>query len=233
RLAVPLGVNIGKNRDTPNERAAEDYRACLRVLFPYADYFVINVSSPNTPGLRELQRGDALRQLLGALRTENGALAAQWGLGARPLLVKIAPDLGMEELEAILAAALEAGVAGVIATNTTVRREGVRGAAGQAGGLSGRPLRERSTRVIAAVYRLTGGRLPIIGVGGIFSGDDAYEKIRAGASLVQVYTGLIYEGPSLPARINRRLLALLERDGFDRLAAAVGRDAQRWPDPTP
>lgn len=231
-LAVPLGINIGKNFDTPIERAVDDYLACLRVLYRYADYFVVNVSSPNTPGLRELQREEALSRLLAHLQAENASLAERWGIRQRPLLVKVAPDLSTAELQAVLGCVEAHGVAGIIATNTTIRRPALAGAAAaEAGGLSGRPLRDRSTRIIAAIYRLTGGRIPIIGVGGIFNGDDALVKIRAGASLVQVYTGFVYGGPSLPSRINRRLVTQLASMGMKHVSDVVGIDADKWPDP--
>lgn len=220
----PLGVNLGRNKDTPNERAADDYLAGLRRLYRHADYFVINVSSPNTPGLRELQNREALRDLLAAVQAEAAALA---GSGrAKPVLLKIAPDLSDAQLEDVVAIARETAVSGLIATNTTVARPPLRTREVPAeGGLSGPPLRARSTAVVADLYRLTRGGIPLIGVGGVASGADAYEKIRAGASLVQLYTGLVYEGPGLPGRIAAELAALLRRDGFQHVSEAVGVDA--------
>ncbi|REJ34735.1 MAG: dihydroorotate dehydrogenase (quinone) [Bacillota bacterium] len=227
-VPVPVGVNIGRNRATPNERAAEDYLECLRVLFPHAAYAVINVSSPNTPELRDLQAAAALGRLLAAVQAENRALSRKHGRAPLPVLVKIAPDLDREGLAAVVDAAATHGAAGIIAVNTTVNRSGLRRPAHEAGGLSGRPLAARALRITAAVHRLTGGRLPVIGVGGIFSARDAYERIRAGATLVQVYTALIYRGPGLARRINRGLVQLLERDGLGRITEAVGLDAGRW-----
>ncbi len=218
RRPLVVGVNVGKNRETPLERAADDYAACARVLADRADFFVINVSSPNTPGLRQLQAAEHLQELVVRVRAE---------VGGKPVLVKLAPDLADADLEAAVAAALAGGAAGFVATNTTVARDGLsHPRAAEAGGLSGRPLFARSTAVLRQVYRLTGGRVPLIGVGGIFSAEDAYAKIRAGATLVQVYTGLIYRGPGLVAAINRGLVRLLERDGFTHLQEAVGCDAE-------
>lgn len=225
--AVPIGVNLGKNRDTPVERAAEDYLAGMRRLYGLADYLVVNVSSPNTPGLRLLQDADSLRDLLTALLQEGQDLALQRGLTPRPLLVKLAPDLSPAELEASVGAALDAGVSGIVATNTTSSREGLRSAAVPPdGGLSGRPLRSRANAMVAAIRRLVGPKLPIVGVGGIFTGADAYERIRSGASLVQVYTGFIYRGPTLASDVARQLGLLLRRDGIDRITDAVGVDVR-------
>lgn len=224
---VPLGINIGRNRWTPNENALDDYRRCLCALYPYAAYFVVNISSPNTPDLRELQRRQALSSLLAGLQTENLRLSHRHAIRPRPLLIKIDPDLDDRHLRDIVAVALDHGVAGVVATNTTVTRDGLTDAnAAEVGGLSGAPLAGRSLRTIAQIYRLTGGRLPIIGVGGIMSAADAYARIRAGASLIQIYTGLVYEGPELVREINTRLVQLLQRDGLQRIADAVGVDAQ-------
>lgn len=219
RPAAPIiGVNIGKNRTTPLERAAEDYLATFVALAELADYIAINISSPNTPGLRQLHERAALEQLLSELAAQNRRLARP-----RPLFLKISPDESPEQLAEVAEAGLAAGIAGLIATNTTVSRNGLRSPlANQAGGLSGQPLTLRSRAVIAQLAGLTGGRLPIIGVGGVASAADAYGHIRAGASLVQLYTGLIYGGPGLPMRIKRDLAALLRRDGFASIAAAVG-----------
>jgi dihydroorotate dehydrogenase len=198
-LAVPLGISLGKSQAVQLEEAVEDYLASLRVLYPYGDYFAVNVSSPNTPGLRSLQDRDQLGALLGVLRAQ----------GPKPLLVKIAPDLTEQAICDVLAVCAEHRVDGVIATNTMVGRTGVAAAdaalAAEAGGLSGRPLAPRAREVVAFVHRETGGRLPIIGVGGILDADDALRMSDAGASLVQVYTGLVYRGPGLVRRINRVL----------------------------
>lgn len=203
---VIVGGNIGKNKDTPNENALSDYQAGFRALFDVVDYFAVNVSSPNTPGLRDLQERDPLTHLLTALQTEN-----QHRPSAKPILLKIAPDLTDGQLDDIIAIVAETGIAGVIATNTTISRAdlttGVAAVTEMgAGGVSGRPLRNRSTEVIRYLHRQSGGAFPIIGVGGIFSADDALEKLQAGASLIQVYTSFIYEGPGLAKRINRALL---------------------------
>ncbi len=228
RPPMPLGINLGKSRATPLEDAVDDYRASFALLFDCADYVALNVSSPNTPGLRDLQAASQLAPLLAALQADNQCAAVERGVAPRPLLVKVAPDLHDDDLRALVGVAVDSGVAGLIATNTTIDRRvlppGHRLEA-EAGGLSGAPLRERATAVIRRLYQLSGGRLPIIGVGGIFTADDAYAKIRAGASLVQVYTGFVYEGPGLPRRLCSGLTALLARDGFATIASAVGVDA--------
>ncbi len=216
RYPIPLGVNIGRSRAASNEEAVEDHRFSLERLHPYADFLVVNVSSPNTPDLRALQLRGALGPLLDALAAQNRAL------GEKPLFVKVAPDLGDGELEAVAAAA--AGRAhGIVATNTTVRRDGLRGAAREEpGGVSGRPLRPLTLHAIRALWRVTGGRVPIIGVGGIFTPGDVYEAIKAGAVLVEVYTGFVYGGPGTPRRLARGLERLLARDGLTSVAQAVG-----------
>jgi dihydroorotate dehydrogenase len=225
RPLIPIGINIGKSRATPLDEAPQDYAQSVRALFPFASYFVVNVSSPNTPGLRDLQNPAALSELLAVLREENRRRAAERGLPPRPLLVKVAPDLDDADLARVVDAAMAQGAAGLVATNTTVSREGLREPSTQSGGLSGLPLRARATAVVRTLHRLAGPQLPIIGVGGIFSARDAYEKIRAGASLVQIYTGLLYEGPWLARRISRGLVALLQRDGCRHVRDAVGVDA--------
>jgi dihydroorotate dehydrogenase len=206
---VILGVNIGKNKDTPLEGAAEDYVALLERFAPLADYLVVNVSSPNTVGLRRLQARDALEALLRALAVARTRAVADLGRPV-PLLVKLAPDLDDGELDEAVGAILDTGMDGVVATNTTLARDGLRsgpaaGAAGEQGGLSGAPLAARSTAVVRAIHDRTGGRLPIVGVGGIAGSDDVRAKLDAGATLVQIYTGLIYEGPGLVRRIVRSL----------------------------
>ncbi|MHA1597732.1 MAG: quinone-dependent dihydroorotate dehydrogenase [Alphaproteobacteria bacterium] len=216
-----VGVNLGKNKDSDN--AAADYATGVRALAALADYLVVNVSSPNTPGLRALQGREPLRELLQAALAARTAAVPD---NPPPLLLKIAPDLTDEDKSDIAEVALETGIDGLIATNTTIARpDGLHGGAvDEAGGLSGKPLMQPSTRVLADMYRLTGGKLPLIGVGGISSGDDAYAKIRAGASLVQLYTALIYRGPGLVNVIKRRLVVLLKADGFDNISEAIGAD---------
>jgi len=216
-----VGVNIGKNRDSKN--AAADYASCVAKLAPLADYLAVNVSSPNTPGLRELQKKAALLELIAALKLARAKSSPK---RPPPLLLKIAPDLTAREREGIAEAALESAIDGLIISNTTVARpKDLKSEfAREAGGLSGKPLFAPSTALLAEMWKLTGGRIPIIGVGGIFSGADAYAKIRAGASLVQLYTALTYEGVGLVARIKRELLELLKRDGFKTIAEAVGAD---------
>ncbi len=197
-----LGINIGKNADTPLDQANDDYLKALDAAYPHASYVTVNISSPNTKGLRSLQHGDELDALLQSLRHRQASLADAHGRYV-PLLVKIAPDLEDDALDDIARRLLASGIDGVIATNTTLDRSAVAGhpLASEAGGLSGRPVFERSTERLAALARRLDGALPIIGVGGIFSAADAQAKISAGASLVQVYTGLIYQGPSLVTRV--------------------------------
>lgn len=229
RPTAPLiiGGNIGKNKVTPNEEAWKDYETCFRALYAHVDYFVVNVSSPNTPGLRELQEKDALRRILTRLQAVNAELAVKVELAGgaaarlagasaepgpgrrgRPLLLKIAPDLNQQQLDDVIALALEIGLDGLVATNTTIAREGLltpkeRLEAIGAGGLSGAPLRGRATEMVRYLCSQTGGRIPVIASGGIFTGADAREKLEAGASLVQVWTGFIYEGPFIVRRICR------------------------------
>jgi len=225
--AIPLGINLGKNKDTLLEDAAQDYIAAFEKLFPYGDYCVINVSSPNTPGLRLLQGADYLGALMTQIQAANQRLAALHQRAPMPCLLKIAPDLAVEDLEAIgaLARVSGAGIDGLIATNTTLSRDGLISSVNETGGLSGMPLRARSTQVIRTLYRVVGKHVPIIGVGGVSNGQDAYEKLRAGASLVQVYTAFIYQGPVIARSIKTQLLTLLRRDGFNSVGEAVGVDA--------
>ncbi|WP_139492745.1 quinone-dependent dihydroorotate dehydrogenase [Brevibacillus dissolubilis] len=225
QAGIPIGVNIGKNKVTPNEEAASDYEKCLDALYPYGHYFVINVSSPNTPNLRDLQETESLRQLLRAIRAKADALEKN-GAKAKPILLKVAPDMADEHMRDVVQVAVAEGMSGIIATNTTLSREGLsnRTFAEQTGGLSGRQLTARSTAWVREIYQEVGRQVPIIGVGGIFNGDDAYEKIRAGASLIQVYTGMIYEGPGVVQAINRRLLERLKQDGFTTIQEAIGAD---------
>ncbi len=206
--AVPVGVSLGKNKTTPEEQAAEDYCRALRLVHPHLDYFAVNISSPNTPGLRNLQGKEQLARLIGELRKTAQELAGEQE--AKPLFVKIAPDLTREQLMELLEVCIGQSVSGLIATNTTLSRESIKGAdrtlADQAGGLSGRPLTARSRDMVGLIHKETEGKLPIIGVGGIQNGDDAKRMLDAGASLIQVYTGLIYHGPGLVKEINKALL---------------------------
>lgn len=199
---VLIGGNIGKNKNTPNEEAVSDYKICFEALFPYVDYFVVNVSSPNTPNLRALQDKEPLTQLLQAIQELNMQRPKP-----KPILLKIAPDLTNEQLLDIIEIVNETKIAGVIATNTTLSREGLQSVnKAETGGLSGKPLTNRSTEVIRFLSEKSNKSFPIIGVGGIHSADDAIEKLKAGASLVQLYTGFIYEGPGLIKEINKRIL---------------------------
>lgn len=219
----PIGINLGKSKITPLEEAATDYLESFRLLKDLGDYFVINVSSPNTPGLRSLQAAEQLEPILSALQQENQA--------HKPILVKIAPDLEWEAIATILDLIQTHPIAGIIATNTTIRRDHLKTqiieATGkpvseEAGGISGAPLRQRSTDVIRFIYEKTNGTLPIIGVGGIFTADDAWEKITAGASLIQVYTGWIYEGPAMVRRILKGLVQKLDEHELETIHQAVG-----------
>jgi len=233
----PVGMNLGKSKITPLEKAAEDYANSLRVLLPYLDFFVINVSSPNTPNLRRLQDKAALDEILAAVQqvvrqgaevpTSTPVVKSR----PKPVLVKVAPDLSFEALDDILELVKPRQISGLIATNTTTARPEtsdpvLQRVYAEAGGLSGGPLRARSTEVVRHLFRQTSGKLPIIGVGGIFTAADAWEKITVGASLVQVYTGLVYEGPGISRSIVAGLLELLEQSGMKQLNQAVGSAAE-------
>lgn len=254
--AHPVGINLGKSKITPLDKAAEDYANSFRILRGLADFFVVNVSSPNTPNLRQLQDKSALDEILAALQTVQSpdsavqtpapgqhAVRGPWSSTApreiatvdygalrteqKPILVKVAPDLSFEALDEILELVETRRIAGIVATNTTISRPephqpAVQRVYAETGGLSGRPLRARSTEVVRHLARQTRGQLPIIGVGGIFSAEDAWEKIAAGASLVQVYTGLVYEGPGLACAIVAGLRQRLAANGFTNLTQAVG-----------
>lgn len=203
---IIIGGNIGKNKVTPNEDAYQDYLICFKELYPLVDYFVVNVSSPNTPGLRALQEKEPLKQLLQGLCDENNKMEV-----AKPILLKIAPDLTDEQLDDIVEIVGETEVSGIIATNTTIDRSNLTTSSKivdqiGAGGLSGRALRKRSTQVIRYIHQKSNGSIPIIGVGGISNPEDAIEKLEAGAQLIQLYSGFIYEGPALIQAINRQLL---------------------------
>ena len=211
-----VGVNIGKNKDVPNDEAIENYLKSFDLASTVADYIAVNVSSPNTPNLRELQKAENLEELLSALQTRNRELSA------KPLLVKIAPDLSEGEIEAIVDIAQRLKLSGIIATNTTVKRENLKTKIEETGGLSGKPLRKVSNAVISKIYKYSKGKMPIIGVGGVFTADDAFEKIASGASLVQAYTGFIYEGFSFARNVNAGLRKILKERGFENLDEAVG-----------
>jgi dihydroorotate dehydrogenase len=203
--SVLIGGNIGKNKVTPNEEATSDYEICFDALYNHVDYFVVNVSSPNTPNLRALQDKEPLTHLLQTLQNKNSAKPKQ-----KPILLKIAPDLTNEQLQDIIDIVAETKIAGVIATNTTIARDGLQSAnRAEMGGLSGKPLTKRSTEVIRFLSEKSNKAFPIIGVGGIHSAEDAIEKLEAGASLLQLYTGFIYEGPALVKAINKKILAAL------------------------
>jgi dihydroorotate dehydrogenase len=219
---LPLGINLGKSKVTPLEEAAADYGGSFRLLKNCGDYFVVNVSSPNTPGLRSLQSTEQLAPIFEVLNNENTE--------GKPILVKIAPDLADEDVAAVVDLALQYKLAGIIATNTTIRRDGLKTerlsngglVTEEAGGISGKPVRSRSTEVIGLIYRQTQGKLPIIGVGGIFTAEDAWEKITAGASLLQVYTGWIYQGPGMAKQVMAGLLQNLDAQGLKHISEAVG-----------
>lgn len=209
-----LGVNIGKNKDVPNEEAIENYLESFNLASEVADYITVNVSSPNTPNLRELQKAESLDELLKTLQGNN--------FRKIPLLVKIAPDLSESEIEAITDIALRLNLSGIIATNTTISRENLKTKIEETGGLSGKPVAKRSNDVISKIYKYSNGKIPIIGVGGIFDANDAFEKICAGACLLQAYTGFIYQGISFARDVNFGLIKILKEKGFNNLDEAVG-----------
>jgi dihydroorotate dehydrogenase len=220
---IPIGINLCKSKNTALSEAPEDYLGSFRYLVDYADYFVINVSSPNTPGLRSLQSGEQLDKILATLQGENQ--------GRKPLLVKISPDLAFTDIQTILELASAYRLAGIVATNTTIARSGLntqvlpqtgKSLTEETGGISGQPLQKRSTEIIRFIYQQTRGELPIIGVGGIFSGEDAWEKIIAGASILQVYTGWLYQGPWMVPRVLQELGEKVAKQGFSHLSEAVG-----------
>ena len=221
-----LGVNIGKNKEVPNDAAIENYLASFNLAFEVADYIAVNVSSPNTPNLRELQKAENLEELLSELQKRNRALSnadSRLDGGVTiPLLVKIAPDLTEFEIEAITDIAQRLNLAGIIATNTTISRENLKSNVSEAGGLSGKPLQKKSNEVIKKIYKYSNGKLPIIGVGGIFTAEDAFEKIAAGASLIQAYTGFVYHGLGFAKEINSGLARILKEKGFHNLDEAIG-----------
>jgi len=221
----PVGINLGKSKITPLEKAAEDYANSFRVLRDLADFFVVNVSSPNTPGLRALQDKAALEEIFTAIQEAQSPKSKVQS--PKPILVKIAPDVSLEAIDEILELSAAKNISGIVATNTTVARPATNNLVSrkiydETGGLSGRPLRARSTEIIRHIYQQTNGKLPIIGVGGIFSADDAWEKITAGASLIQIYSGLVYEGPGLAKKIVIGLQKKMTDSGAERLADVVG-----------
>ncbi len=226
-VAGVIGVNVGANRDVADRVA--DYAAGVRAFYDVASYFTINVSSPNTPGLRGLQAPAALDELLARVLETRAALVAD-GRPSRPLVVKLAPDIAAADLEPIISVLIDRGIDGIAVSNTTLARDGLADTrlAKEAGGLSGHPLFRRSTVVLARVHVLTAGRVPLIGIGGIDSGAAAIDKIEAGATLLQLYTGLVYEGPGLVARIKADLSAYVARERLAGIAEAVGRRAAEW-----
>ena len=222
-----LGINIGKSKSVPLEEAAEEYRVTFETLYPYGDYFTINVSSPNTPGLRQLQGRDQLLAILKSVSSSNEKMSKLAGVDSKPVFLKIAPDLTDQQLDEIVEVATERQLSGLIATNTTVSREGLKTNSGEvercgAGGVSGRPLKQRSREVVSYLYSKLNGSMPIIGVGGIANGEDAWQMIGAGANLVQLYTGFIYGGPGIIRDINSYLVDRLDELGMNSISQAVG-----------
>ena len=221
---IPLGLNLGRTKIVATEDAVADFIACFESLFLHGDFFTLNVSSPNTPQLRDLQEKTLLHELLSAVQEKNRELAARAKIDPRPVFVKIAPDMEFSQVDEIIEVADSAKLTGIVATNASAFMRGnLKSRHGpEPGGLSGRPITAMVTSFIAHIYKMTRGKLPIIGVGGIFHAEDAYEKIKAGANAVQIYTGWIYEGPGAVKRINRGLLRLLERDGSKSITEVVG-----------
>ncbi|MGZ8483902.1 MAG: quinone-dependent dihydroorotate dehydrogenase [Candidatus Binatia bacterium] len=228
RPKIPLGMNIGRTKIVETKDAVADFLSCFEKLFAQGDFFTLNVSSPNTPNLRDLQEKSLLRELLSAVQQKNLQLAARAKIDPKAVFVKIAPDMEFAQVDEIIDVVEQVKLAGIVATNATAfKRAGLKSPNGaEPGGLSGRPITAMVTQFISHIYRTTRGRLPIIGVGGIFDAYDAYEKIKAGANAVQIYTGWIYEGPGAVKRINKGLLRLLQRDGLKHISQAVGRDVR-------
>ena len=223
---IPLGINIGRSKIVDNKDASEDYLFTFQRLFTLGDFFTLNVSSPNTPNLRDLQGKAELEDLLGAMQAKNKELARAQKVSPKPIFLKIAPDMDFAQLDQIIEVVAAQNLTGIAATNATAfMRETLVTRTNEPGGLSGKPLRARATSFIEHIYSLTRGKLVIIGVGGIFTAEDAYEKITAGASAVQILTGFVYEGPGAVKRINQGLLKLLEHDGFKSIGEAVGSKA--------
>ena len=225
---IPLGINIGRSKIVQTKDAVADFLFAFEKLSPHGDFFTLNVSSPNTPNLRDLQEKSLLKELLKAIQEKNRELAGKSEIKEKPIFVKIAPDMEFSQVDEIIEVVDQAKLTGIVATNATAfKREGLKSPNGaQPGGLSGRPIAALVTNFIAHIYQIARGRLPIIGVGGIFDAQDAYEKIKAGANAVQIYTGWVYEGPGAVKRINKGLLRLLERDGLKHISEAVGRSVR-------
>jgi dihydroorotate dehydrogenase len=224
-----VGVNLGKNKVTPNESAVNDYLVSLDAVYPVADYIVLNVSSPNTPGLRDLQSESALLPLVQSVLERRDAIFETQKQKIKayrvPVLIKLAPDLADDAILSLTERLLEVGIDGFIATNTTVKRDHLKSVhQNEQGGLSGKPLKSRATEVIRLIYSVTQGRVPIIGCGGVMNADDAYEKLRAGANLVQIYTGFVYKGPGLIREIVEGLDMRIRQDGFESIKEVIGRD---------
>lgn len=229
RFGLPVGINLGKTKVVPLEQAVADYLASFRALYPWGDYFVVNVSSPNTPGLRLLQDRQPLTEILTALQSANREFGLSRKSLEKPILVKISPDLSDEQIGELAELALDLNIAGILATNTTLSRAGLRTPADRitqigAGGLSGKPLLPRSLQVVRLLFQRLESRIPVIGVGGILSGADAWRMIGHGASLLQVYTGFIYGGPSTAATLNRFLANQLKKNQLTSVREAIGRD---------
>ena len=224
---IPLGINIGRSKVVETRDAAADFLFTFERLYPYGDYFTLNVSSPNTPHLRDLQEKSLLKDLLETIQEKNRGLASKSKSKEKPILVKIAPDMEFSQVDEIIEVAQSLSVTGIIATNTTAfLRETLITRNDEPGGLSGKPLKAKATSFIRHIYTATQGRLPIIGAGGIFTAEDAYEKIQAGATAVQIYTGFVYEGPAAVKRINCGLLQLMEQEGFKSVSEVVGSRAR-------
>jgi len=224
-LKIPLGINLGRSKIIETRDAVADFLAAFDKLYAYGDFFTLNISSPNTPQLRDLQEKSLLQTLLKAVQTRNRQLAERAGQAAKPVWVKIAPDMEFAQADDIIQVALAENISGIIATNATAfLRDSLLSGSKEPGGLSGKPVRDLATSFVRHLYHATSGKLPIIGVGGIFTAADAYEKILAGASAVQIYTGFVYEGPAAVKRINRGLIRLLERDGFKSITEAIGQE---------
>ena len=225
---IPLGMNVGRTKIVQTKDAVGDFLACVERLYRYGDFFTLNVSSPNTPNLRDLQEKNLLRALLSAVQDKNRELSARAKIEPKPVFVKIAPDMEFSQVDEIIDVVKSVHLTGIVATNATAfMRENLKSVKGrEPGGLSGRPITARVTSFVSHIYKETRGQLPIIGVGGIFNAEDAYEKIKAGASAVQIYTGWIYEGPGAVKRINLGLQRLLERDGLKHISEAVGVEAK-------
>jgi dihydroorotate dehydrogenase len=229
RPQIPLGMNIGRSKNVDTKDAVPDFLTCFEKLFPHGDFFTLNVSSPNTPNLRDLQERNLLHELLSAVQDKSHALAKRAKIAAKPVFVKIAPDMEFSQVDEIIEVVDAVKLNGIVATNASAfMRDKLKSIHGpEPGGLSGRPITAMVTSFIAHIFKITRGRVPIIGVGGIFNAEDAYEKIKAGANAVQIYTGWVYEGPGAVKRINQGLLTLLERDGLKHISEVVGHGNQR------